>query len=292
MTIDQSLLVDLSGEEVKRVKRLFERGVTIPPQPRVLIELQDALARGVADVRTLSHIIAQDPGVAAALFKVVQSPAFRGFQPFPSLSRVLQAIGLQQTANILRAIAMTSSLPAKHNRKAFEAYWTRSLAIAELAMLVADERVTVCNIFPDQAYLAGVFHDCGVPVLMQRFSTYCKTMHLEEPGRWANLAEEDARFNADHCVVGYLVGKHWKLPGFISDAIRYHHEIGRLEMHAARTMVAILQLAIQLYHQDLRLTNPEWDGIRQEVLDELGLGSDSLPELSDIVLERYHKVIS
>ena len=117
-------------------------------------------------------------------------------------------------------------------------------------------------------------------------------MHLDEPGRWANLAEEDARFNADHCVVGYLVGKHWKLPGFISDAIRYHHEIGRLEMHAARTMVAILQLAIQLYHQDLRLTNPEWDGIRQEVLDELGLGSDSLPELSDIVLERYHKVIS
>ena len=63
-------------------------------------------------------------------------------------------------------------------------------------------------------------------------------------------------------------------------------------MHAARTMVAILQLAIQLYHQDLRLINPEWDGIRQEVLDELGLGSDSLPELSDIVLERYHKVIS
>ena len=170
MTIDQSLLVDLSGEEVKRVKRLFERGVTIPPQPRVLIELQDALARGVADVRTLSHIIAQDPGVAAALFKVVQSPAFRGFQPFTSLSRVLQAIGLQQTANILRAIAMTSSLPAKHNRKAFEAYWTRSLAIAELAMLVADERVTVCNISPDQAYLAGVFHDCGVPVLMHRFA--------------------------------------------------------------------------------------------------------------------------
>ena len=141
MTIDQSLLVDLSGEEVKGVKRLFERGVTIPPQPRVLIELQDALARGVADVRILSHIIAQDPSVAAALFKVVQSPAFRGFQPFTSLSRVLQAIGLQQTANILRAIAMTSSLPAKHNRKAFEAYWARSLAIAELAMLVADERV-------------------------------------------------------------------------------------------------------------------------------------------------------
>lgn len=292
MAIDQSLLVDLPGEEVKRVRRLFERGVTIPPQPRVLTELQDALARGEADVRVLSHIIAQDPGVVATLFKVVQSPAFREFQPFTSLDRVLQAIGLQQTTNIVRAIALSSSVPARHNRKAFEAYWARSQAIAELAMLVADERVTVCNIFPDQAYLAGVFHDCGVPVLMQRFSTYCKAMHLEEPGGWANLGEEDARFNADHCVVGYLVGKHWKLPGFICDAIRFHHEIGRLEMHASRTMVAILQLAIQLYHQDLHLTNPEWDGCRKEVLEELGLSEDSLPELSDIVLERYHKAVS
>lgn len=34
-------------------------------------------------------------------------------------------------------------------------------------------------------------------------------------------------------------------------------------------MVAILQLAIQLYHQDLRLTNPEWDGIRQKFLMSL-----------------------
>ena len=44
-----------------------------------------------------------------------------------------------------------------------------SRAIAQLAMLIAGRRVTVCNIFPDQAYLAGIFHDCGVPVLMQRF---------------------------------------------------------------------------------------------------------------------------
>lgn len=289
MAIDQSLLVDLSGEESKRVKRLFEKGVTIPPQPRVLQELQEALGRGVADVRVLSRIISQDPGIVATLFNVVQSAAYRDFQPFTSLTRVLQAIGLQQTANLVRAIALSSSLPAKHNRKAFESYWARSQAVAELAMLIADERVAVCNIFPDQAYLAGVFHDCGVPVLMQRFSTYCKAMQLDQQGRWANLAEEDARFNADHCVIGYLVGKHWRLPDFICDAIRYHHEITRLENHASRTMVAILQLAIYFYHQDQRLAYAEWDDVCKDVLDELGLGQDSLPELADMVFERYHK---
>ncbi|MEI7612301.1 MAG: HDOD domain-containing protein [Betaproteobacteria bacterium] len=289
MAIDKALLVDLSGEESKSVKRLFEKGVIIPPQPRVLHELEDALQRGVADVRVLSRIISQDPGIVATLFKVVQSAAFRRLQPFESIEHVLQGVGLQQTGSLVRAISLSSSFPAKHNRNAFEAYWARSQAISELAMLIADDRVMVCNIFPDQACLAGIFHDCGVPVLMQRFSTYCQDMHLEDPECWANLAEEDARFSADHCVVGYLVAKHWKLPEFICDAIRFHHDFNRLENHASRTMVAILQLAIQFYYQDQRLPNPEWAAVRAEVLDELGLDEEGLPELMDVIIERYHK---
>jgi HD-like signal output (HDOD) protein len=289
MAIDPSLLIDLSGEESSSVKRLFENGVIIPPQPRVLLEFEHRLESGVADVRDLSQIIAQDPAIVATLFKVVRNAAFRKFQPFSSAVHIMQALGLQQTCNLVRAIGLVSSLPTPHNRKAFEAYWARSQAISDLAMLVAEERVSVCNIFPDQACLAGIFHDCGVPVLMQRFPTYCQDMHLEESGRWAELSEEDARFNVDHCVIGYLVAKHWRLPDFICDAIRFHHDIRRIDNHASRTMVAILQLAIHIYSLDHRLTNPEWSSAAPEVLDELGLSEDSLPELIDIVLERYSK---
>jgi HD-like signal output (HDOD) protein len=149
----------------------------------------------------------------------------------------------------------------------------------------------VCNIFPDQACLAGIFHDCGVPVLMQRFSTYCKAMRLDEQGGWMNLADEDARFNADHCVIGYLVGKHWKLPDFICDSIRYHHDMSQIGNHAARTMVAILQLAINIYHQNQRIDNPEWEVVRKDVLEELGLSEAALPEVIDVILERYHGTI-
>ena len=281
-------MINLSGEESQSVRRLFDKGVVIPPQPRVLCELQDQIAKGVADVRVLARTIGQDPGIAAMLFKIVQSAVYKPYQPFSSLEDILQAVGLKQTGNLVTAIALTQAVPAKHNRKAFESYWARSKAVAELAMLIAEERVAVCNIFPDQAYLAGLFHDCGVPVLMQRFSTYCKTMCLDEPGRWVDLSLEDARFNADHCVIGYLVARHWKLPDFICEAIRCHHDIRRLDFHAARTMAAILQLAIHLYYEELHLDNPEWSGVHDEVLEELGLSGESLPELCDVIRERYH----
>ncbi|MBP6653577.1 MAG: HDOD domain-containing protein [Propionivibrio sp.] len=290
MVFNTGLLDDLTSEEGNRVKRLMERGVTIPAQPRVLLELQEQLARGVSDVRLLARTIGQDPGIGAMLFKVTQGSTFRRLQPLASLEHVLQAIGLKQTANLVQAIALSTAVPAKHNQKAFEAYWARSRAVSELAMLIADERVAVCNIFPDQACLAGVFHDCGVPVLMQRFSSYCREMNLEGQGNWIDLKREDARFNADHCVIGYLVARHWKLPDFICDAIRFHHDMARINHHAARTMVAILQLAFHLYHHDQHLPSPEWPAVSHQVLDELGLGPDTLPELSDIVLERYHDV--
>ena len=287
MKLDNRLLSSLAEDEAKKVKRLLEKGVSIPPQPRVLAELEQLLARGVSDVRVLGRGITQDPGIAALLFKVVQSAAYRRQQPFESVEHILQAVGLKQSYHIIQAIALNAALPAKHNQKAFEAFWARSNAIAQLAMLIADERVSVCNIFPDQAYLAGIFHDCGVPVLMQRFSTYCKSMHLDQPGQWTILAEEDARFNADHCVVGYLVGRHWKLPDFICDAIRFHHDTARLDNHAARTMVAILQLAIQIHSLDRQIVNPEWEGAHAEVLNELGMHADGLPEFIDEILERY-----
>lgn len=89
---------------------------------------------------------------------------------------------MRQTFNLVQAIALASISVVKKNPRAYEAFWTRSQAVAQLAMLIADERIAVCNVFPDQAFLAGIFHDCGVPLLMQRFTTYCAEMH------WANPA--------------------------------------------------------------------------------------------------------
>ena len=64
--------------------------------------------------------------------------------------------------------------------------------------MIASDRVSVCNIFPEQAYMAGIFYECGVPILMQRFPDYCSKLNLETTLFWPTLAEEDALFNVDH----------------------------------------------------------------------------------------------
>mgnify|MGYP001183760140 CR=1 FL=1 len=277
----------LGPDNAGRIKRLLENGVKIPAQPRVLEELSLHMKRSELDVRVLAKVINQDPGLTAMLFKVVGNSAYRQHQPFGSVEEILHAVGVRQTFNLVQAIALSSLGDIKKNRQVYEAFWARSHAVGQLAMLVADERIAVCNIFPDQAYLAGIFHDCGVPLLMQRFPTYCNEMKLGIPGIWIDLAEEDRKFNADHCVVGYLVARHWHLPGFICDAIRYHHAIGDLGLPEARSMVAIVQLAIDIYYRDQRIPNAEWESLKGDVLPELGLSEEALPEFIDIILERF-----
>jgi HD-like signal output (HDOD) protein len=270
----------------KAMQELVARGIKIPPQPKVLIELRRLLASDDYDARALAKIIAQDPGISAMLFKAARSPVFGRGKKFERVDQVIMVIGVQQTYNLVQAMALTTALSNK-TRKAFEIFWTRAQEVAQLAAMIAGDRVSICNVFPDQAYMAGIFHECGVPVLMLRFPDYCKALHLENACCWPNLAEEDARFQVDHCSVGYIVAKHWALPEFVCAAIQYHHDLPRDELGAACTLVAIIQLASHFYHRIGAVDDPLWPKLRLGVLNELGLHADSEQEYFDEISERF-----
>ena len=276
----------MSIDADKAMKELVAKGIKIPPQPKVLLELRNMLAKDNYDVRKLAKIIAADPGISAMLFKAARSPVFGRGKQFAALDQVIMVVGVKQTFNLVQAMALSTAV-SDSARKAFDVFWTRAQEVAQISALIAGDRVSICNVFPDQAYMAGIFHECGVPVLMMRFPEYCQALKLENASCWPNLAEEDARFNVDHCSVGYIVAKHWNLPDFVCAAIQYHHDMPRDELGAAKTLVAILQLGIQFYHRIVGIDNPLWPKIRDEVLAELGIHVDAEQEYFEEINEQF-----
>lgn len=260
-------------DDEKALAALVATGVRIPPQPKVVVELQELLLSGDYDMRSVSKVIAQDPGIVAMLFKASKSPVFARGRTLTSLDQVVMVIGVKQVFNLVQAVALSTTV-SDGTRKAFEHFWTRAHEVAQIAALIAGDRVSVCNVFPEQAFMAGIFHECGVPVLMMRFPKYCETLQLQDACCYPNLAEEDHKFNVDHVTVGYLVARHWKLPDFVCAAIRYHHELPTDEAGASTTLVSILQLAVQFYHRMNRHENPLWATIGPTVLAEIGLAPD------------------
>lgn len=259
--------------------------VRIPPQPAVLAELFELLASGDYDVRQVAHVITSDPGLTALLFKLASAPVYAKGRKLTNLEQVLQVVGIQQCFNLARALALQEAVGG--DRRTMEGFWSRSSEIARYAAMVAADRVAVCNIFPDQAYLAGIFHDCGVPLLAERFPEYGSLKGLcERPPRPVSMLDEDRRFSTDHCVVGYLVARHWRLPDFVADAIRHHHELQHLGEHRVRSLVAILQLAIELHSREQRADNAEWHLSGEAVLEELGIDPGGLDEYCEEIRDR------
>lgn len=265
---------------------LLGRGFQLPPQPKVLVEFQNLISKGDYGIRELAIIVGRDPGITATLFRLVSSPVFNCSKRCDSIEQVMMIVGVKQTHNLIQAIALSSSINSEA-KKSFEIFWQRSQDIAHLASLISAERVSICNIFPEQAYLAGIFLDSGSAVLMQRFPTYTKQMALEDNFHWPDLDKEDELFSVDHCSIGYLLARHWKLPEFICRAIQYHHEMPSEELGAARTLVAILHLAIHFYNLSSGVADTAWSKFGDEVLAEVGIDSQGERAFYDEVMEKF-----
>lgn len=278
-----------SLEEIdSEVARLVSSGIHIPPQPRIVLDVMSMARAKHFDLRTMAHLISQDAGLTSMLYKITRLAAFSRSRPPQSIEQILTLVGMRQTAALVQSYGVTTALKGKN--LAMESFWSRSKAIAQLSSLVChqlNQNGAISRITPEQAYMAGIFHDCGVPVLMQRFPDYCKATGAGIGDAWVDVNAEDNVFQVDHCSIGYLLARHWRLPDFVADAILYHHEIRRLETSVARSMVAMLQLAIFLYAQEHGLSNPDWKYVSGTVLDELGIHADDLAEFVDGIFDMF-----
>ena len=276
----------LSPEEQKQFDELLKNGIQIPPRPSILAEIEKLLNSSRNNTNAIAKLISQDTGLCAVVFKVVNSPFYGLSRPIDNISKALVVLGITQVVNIVKGIALRQAIGGQE--AVYEKFWERSGDIAALSSIIAGKVISACNISPDQAYMAGLFHECGVPILMQRFPDYCKAFRLGEGNNWPDFREEDRRFNTDHTVVGFLVARHWSLPSFICQAIRYHHD--RLHVdHSALTLVSILQMARHLYHKIAGLPETQWDEMRDQVLAELGLGLDGLIEFEEEIVDIFRQ---
>lgn len=274
-------------DEKQALEQLAKQGVKLPPQPRVLIELQQLLSSDDYDARAVARVIGQDPGIVALLYRAARSPAFARARNAQSLEQILMVVGIKQVFNLVQAAALATAL-GDQARRAFEVFWSRAHEIAQMAAIVAADRVSVCNVFPDQAYLAGIFHECGVPVLMLRFPQYCEKLRLDDATCWPDLSTEDEKFAVDHCSVGYLVARHWGLPDFVCDAIRFHHDLPEARtVGASVTLVAIIQAASHFYHRLHDVDDRLWQKIGPRVLTELGLGPDEENDYYELITGHF-----
>lgn len=260
--------------------------IQIPSPPALLMDLERLINEPEVNLQAVATRISQDAGVTAQIFRLLATPTYGLKRPPDSLGKAVSILGINTLHNLVKSICLRQSLSG--DSPFFAWFWERSADISKLAAAIAWEQRSVCNVLPEHAHLVGLFHDCGIPVLALRSPDYSRSFLQGKEYRWPDVHEEDRKFQTDHSVAGFLVARHWHLPDYVCQAVRFHHEMVNAE-HKAATLVAILQMAFHIYNSHAGLDDSEWQGARERVLEELGVSADGLTDFEADIHDRVHQ---
>ncbi len=274
------MMADISLEEAEKAIK----GIAIPPRPALLTEINDELRKQTPDINRLSARIAADVGVSAAVLKIINSPYFGLRSKVGSISMAVQLLGIQNVKSIVTGLLLKAAMGGKG--VTFERFWDSSEKVARISAYVAS---TLPRAPRDEAYTMGLFRECGIPLLMQRFPEYMETLKLAAIDERPMVLLEDERHGTNHAVVGFMVARTWGLPETLTQALLRHHDpliFERDDTAAAgvRTLIAINYLAEYLSDTVLRMRdNLQWKRLSGPVLDCLGVSEGDLEELKEDV---------
>lgn len=201
-------------------KRMLQ-GITIPPQPQIMVDLQMEMANPNATLDDIADIIAKDIGISGSVLKVVNSPAFSRLSKITSIKQALGLLGMQNVVNIVNCLSLRNSF-SQDELLEMTKVWDSAMDIAAACAAIA-KRLGICS--ADEAYTLGLFHDSGITLLMGKFQGYPNNLLKADRYAHQRITDvENSTIKTNHAVVGYYVAKAWQLPVYLSLAISGHHK--------------------------------------------------------------------
>ncbi|HXF92421.1 MAG TPA: HDOD domain-containing protein [Nitrospiraceae bacterium] len=199
--------------ECELVRRIESGAVDLPLLPQVASRIMALIHDPSADAARLSALIHQDQALAAHVLRIANSPAYMPRTPIVSLQHAVAMLGL----TLLSEIAFTASLKAgAYQVPGHEAdvkqLWKHALGSGAYAKEIA--RLRRHNV--ESAYLCGLLHAIGKPVVLKTVAEVSKQLHtpLEREAVMTLL-------EGYHVRVGTLIAEKWGLPKQVAEAIAY-----------------------------------------------------------------------
>lgn len=261
-------------------------GISIPPCPEVLISIMNKANNPRSKLADIANLIQLDAGLVAPLLKLINSPLFGFGGKITSVHQAISVLGIRSTVNLLQNIVLKQNLAGSMPR--FEKFWERSGLTAKIASELA---MKIPGVSPDDAYITALFHDCGIPILIQKYPNYRDTaIRMGQAGAAINNVEDDVFFTS-HAVIGNLLGHAWYLPPQVYKAILYHHDLnifsspGENANMEVRNLIGLIHMSEYIADEHWLHLNLEWNIIKRDVLAFFEISEGDFHELKGDILE-------
>ena len=259
--------------------------IVIPPCPRIVLAMVEEAHSDEPDFIKLDKLISGDMGLASAVIKTANSPYYGLNHKVLAVKTALHILGLGSVTNIVTLLALRNTLanPGQPADPFWDHFWDRTnyhaIACGRLARQLR-------FISTDGAYTFGLFNDCGIPLLVQRFANYKETLQQSTTAEWPLVDFEYERYQTTHAQVGAALARSWHLPELICNAIAEHHNFDLFDDASSMehggdiaALAAISLIADYLVNEFLGTPHDsEWQRHGAQALDYLGVEADELDE--------------
>lgn len=185
----------------------------LPTLPEVALSVRQAINSENASDGEIARIIAQDPGLAARLLQIANSPLFRARQKIDNLQTAITRLGRNTVRTLIISLAMNQLFKPKQLvlEQYFHEIWKQSVNVSAVARALA---LRCGHLDKEQAMLAGLLHQIGkLPILTlaERFPEIAKDKDIL-----------DGHLSKLHTVIGKMVLEKWDMPqALVSVASEY-----------------------------------------------------------------------
>nr|WP_218170371.1 HDOD domain-containing protein [Pseudomonas gingeri] len=281
---------ELSAEQIQQALQ----GISVPPQPQIMVDLQMEQYMPDPDLEVIARLISQDPGLSGALLKIVNSPYYGLANKIASIQRAVNLLGSRSIINLINAQSIKGEM-ADETIVTLNRFWDTAQDVAMTSLTLAKRTGSQAI---DEAYALGLFHDCGIPLMLKRFPDYMTVLEqaYAKAGPEQRVVDtENHAFNTNHAVVGYYTAKSWRLPEHVTNAIANHHNALAIfsdettRNSQLKNLLAILKMAEHICASHRVLGNQtedhEWNAIGHLVLDYVGLSDYDFETLRENIRE-------
>lgn len=213
----------LFGPESLRPADLVSGDVELATLPEVHVRLLEALQAENASAHDLAAVIGRDPGLAAKLLRLVNSPAYAPRVPIDSITRAVTMVGRKELTTLVMSLAALDAFddiePGLWDMRAF---WRHAASCAVYAALLAE----ACpGTAPDRAFVGGLLHDIGQLVILRKLPAAAgRALLLSRVEGLPDSEAETAVLGFDHTAVGRVLLTGWHFPdSLVRIAADHHH---------------------------------------------------------------------
>ncbi len=202
------------------LRRINENRLQLPSMPMVALKCLDVLRDPNVTFADVAKVVEQDPVIATRVLRVVNSAAYSRHSAVKTLEQAVSQIGVKPMRILLVEVAACQVFTSRSAgiRQKFKLIWEHCLAVGMLARDLASRLRS--RVEPDVAYLGGLLHDIGKPIVGGLLLEAERKLIDELDVPWMTESLWQKSVAESHRSIGSEVARAWKLPAEVAAAIQ------------------------------------------------------------------------